>query len=232
MTVQVLVVEDDPVARQAHCTYVARVPGFTLAGSAGTAREAMHLLQSGVAVDLVLLDMNLPDGHGLDILRALRGAGHGCDIIAVTAARDATVVRRAATQGVTDYLLKPFTFAAFRARLEQYAAYRARLSGTEGDVAQEDLDGLFGAGSSAPPPTAVTPKGLSPETLAQVEEVVRAASAPCSAGEVATAVGSSRVTARRYLEYLADHGVVTRSVRYGGRGRPEVQYASAATPRR
>lgn len=233
MSIGVLVVEDDPVACQAHCAYVERVPGFTVAGSARTAREAMRLLKSGLPVDLVLLDMNLPDGHGLDILRALRAAGHGCDVIAVTAARDAAVVRRAATQGVTHYLLKPFTFAAFRGRLEQYASYRDRLTGTEGEVAQADVDGLFGAGpaaaTSAPP---VTPKGLSPETLAQVEEVVRAASAACSAGEVAIAVGSSRVTARRYLEYLADHGVVTRSIRYGGRGRPEVQYAPPAAPGR
>ncbi len=225
--IQVLVVEDDPVARRAHGTYVGRVPGFEVAGSAGSAREAIRLL-SELAVDLVLLDMNLPDGHGLDILRALRAAGHGCDVIAVTAARDAAVVRRAATQGVSLYLLKPFTFAAFRARLEQYAAYRTRLSGTEGEFAQEDVDGLFGAGSATSAPTAVTPKGLGAETLRQVEQAVRAASAPCSAGEVAAAVGASRVTARRYLEYLADEGVVTRSIRYGGRGRPEVQYAPAA----
>ena len=125
----------------------------------------------------------------------------------MTAARDAAVVRRAATQGVSLYLLKPFTFAAFRARLEQYAAYRTRLSGTEGEFAQEDVDGLFGAGSATSAPTAVTPKGLGAETLRQVEQAVRAASAPCSAGEVAAAVGASRVTARRYLEYLADEGV-------------------------
>ena len=48
-------------------------------------------------------------------------------MIAVTSARDADVVRGAVTQGVVLYLLKPFTFATFRAKLEQYAAYRATL---------------------------------------------------------------------------------------------------------
>ena len=41
-----------------------------------------------VAVDLVLLDMNLPDFHGLDILRRIRGAGLPVGIIAVTAVRE------------------------------------------------------------------------------------------------------------------------------------------------
>jgi response regulator of citrate/malate metabolism len=45
-----------------------------------------------------------------------------------------------------------------------------------------------------------------------------------SATEVAEATGSSRVTARRYLEHLADEGSVVRAPRYGGSGRPEVEY--------
>lgn len=224
MTIQVLVVEDDPVARQAHARYVERVPGFALGGVAATAREAVGLMSSGLVVDLVLLDMNLPDGHGLDFVRALRAAGHGCDVIAVTAARDAAIVRRAVTAGVVLYLLKPFTFASFRARLEQYADYRARLTDTQGDIAQDEVDDLLGHRRPTRPAVASTPKGLSPETLRQVEEAVTSASSPLSAGEIGAEVGASRVTARRYLEYLADHGIVTRSVRYGGRGRPEVQY--------
>lgn len=225
MSVRVLVVEDDPVACRAHAAYVERVPGFTVAGTAGSARETAQLFQSGLEVDLVLLDMNLPDGHGLDIVRSLRAAGHTCDVIAVTAARDAAVVRRAVTQGVALYLIKPFTFAAFRTRLEQYAAHHARLVGTEGEIAQDQVDDLFGSRR----PTAATPKGLSPETLREVEDAVRSARS-CSAGEVATRIGASRVTARRYLEYLADNGVVTRGVRYGGRGRPEIEYLAAPRP--
>ena len=72
--------------------------------------------------------MHLPDGHGLGLLQRLRAAGHLCDVIAVTSARDADVVRHAVAQGVVLYLLKPFTFATFRAKLEQYAAYRAELA--------------------------------------------------------------------------------------------------------
>ncbi|GAB3666643.1 response regulator [Nocardioides korecus] len=223
LPVRVLVVEDEELAAQAHAAYVGRVAGFELAGVARSAAEAVRLLASGTGVDLVLLDMHLPDGHGLALLQRLRAAGHLVDVIAVTSARDADVVRRAVAQGVVLYLLKPFSFAAFRTKLEQYAAYRARLAGTATDVVQDDVDQLFGA-LRARGTGAGLPKGMSLDSLRQVTEALRAAPTGMSAKEVAEVIGVSRVTARRYLEHLADDGSVDRSPRYGGTGRPEVAY--------
>jgi response regulator of citrate/malate metabolism len=65
---------------------------------------------------------------------------------------------------------------------------------------------------------------MSPESLNAVVLVLRPSSESLSATEVAEAVGASRVTARRYLEYLASSALVVRSSRYGGTGRPEVEY--------
>ena len=214
MTVRVLVVEDEEVAAEAHATYVGRVPGFELAGVARSAGEAVRLLDRDDAVDLVLLDMHLPDGHGLGLLQRLRAEGRQVDVIAVTSARDTEVVRRAVSQGVVLYLLKPFTFAAFRGKLEQYAEFRAQLERSPADVVQDDVDQLFGA-LRARPTGDTLPKGMSLDSL-------RADG--LSAGEAAEEVGVSRVTARRYLEHLADEGRVTRAPRYGGAGRPEVGY--------
>lgn len=223
MTVRVLVVEDEAVAAEAHSAYLARVPGFEVAGVARSAGEAIRLLAADPRVDLLLLDMHLPDGHGLGLLQRLRATGHLCDVIAVTSARDADVVRHAVAQGVVLYLLKPFTFASFRAKLEQYAAYRAELASTQGRVAQEEVDRLLGTlrPSAA---TAPLPKGMSRESLRQVSDVLRGSDVPLSATQVAQVVGSSRVTARRYLEHLAGADLVTRTPRYGGSGRPEVEY--------
>lgn len=229
MSVRVLVVEDEAAAAEAHAAYVARVPGFEVAAVARSAAEAARALAADPAVDLVLLDMHLPDGHGLGLLQRMRAAGHLCDVIAVTSARDADVVRHAVAQGVVLYLLKPFTFAGFRSKLEQYSAYRARLVATaaaEGGVAQDDVDQLLGS-LRVPAGSTAVPKGMSAETLQQVTEAVRAA-APGrggrSASEVAEVVGASRVTVRRYLEHLADTGLLERAPRYGGTGRPEVEY--------
>lgn len=227
MTVRVLVVEDEALAAEAHASYVGRVPGFVLAGVARSAREAVRALDAakaaGEPVDLVLLDMNLPDGHGLGLLAGLRGAGHLCDVIAVTAARDTKVVRQAVVQGVVLYLLKPFTFATFRAKLEQYADYRARMEAAPAEVVQDEVDELIG--SLRPAGAAPLPKGMSAETLRAVTGALRDSGAELSASEVAALVGASRVTARRYLEHLADQGLATRGVRYGAAGgRPEVSY--------
>lgn len=223
MTVRVLVVEDEALAAEAHAAYTARVEGFEVAGIARSAAEAARFLTADRHVDLILLDMNLPDGHGLGLLRKLRAAGHLSDVIAVTSARDADVVRHAVAQGVVLYLLKPFTYPTFRAKLEQYAAYRAQLATASEQVAQDEVDRLFGslrtgAGGGA------LPKGMSAETLWQVTVVLRGADGALSATEVAAALGASRVTARRYLEHLADGGQVDRRPRYGGSGRPEVEY--------
>jgi response regulator of citrate/malate metabolism len=223
MNVRVLVVEDEPLAAEAHAAYTDRVDGFEVAAVASSAMDAVRLLAADPSIDLVLLDMHLPDGHGLGLLQRLRAAGHLCDVIAVTSARDAAVVRQAVTQGVVLYLLKPFSFATFRTKLEQYAEYRARLADASADVVQDDVDQLIGAlrsrGSGAP-----LPKGMSAESLRQVTDALRAADGGLSATEVGAAIGASRVTARRYLEHLADEGLVDRAPRYGGSGRPEVEF--------
>jgi response regulator of citrate/malate metabolism len=187
-----------------------------------TARDAFAVLRTG-SVDLVLLDLNLPDRHGLEICRALRAAGSGIDVLAVTSARDLTVIRAAVALGVTQYLLKPFTFAAFRDKLDRYAQYRSQVSGTGEVAAQHEVDRVFATLRATP--TASLPKGLDATTLDLVLAALRTAEPDgMSAAEVAARTGASRVTARRYLEYLAETQMVVRAPRYRGPGRPEVEY--------
>lgn len=221
MTVRVLVVEDEELAAEAHAAYTVRVEGFEVAGVVRSAAEAARFLAGDPGVDLILLDLHLPDGHGLGLLQKLRAAGHRCDVIAVTSARDVDVVRHAVTQGVVLYLLKPFTFETFRTKLQQYAAYRAELAATSPQVAQDEVDRLIATLRQSP---GGLPKGMSTETMREVTAALRAAGRPLSATEASELVGTSRVTARRYLEHLADTGQVERHQRYGGGGRPEVEY--------
>lgn len=218
----VLIVEDEPVAADAHRAYLERVPGFVVRAVVHDGAGAIRVLgDPAAAVDLVLLDMHLPDLHGLDVVRAMRTAGHRADVIAVTSARDLEVVRAAVSQGVVQYLLKPFTFAALRDKLERYAAYRRQL---EGDVAsgQHEVDRVLATLRGTDPSS--LPKGMSHESMDAVVAVLRPSGEGLSAAEVAAKVGASRVTARRYLEHLADSALVVRRSRYGGAGRPEVEY--------
>lgn len=217
---RVLVVEDEPVAGEAHRSHVDRTDGFSCIGVAGTGAAAWAVL-TRAEVDLVLLDMNLPDTHGTELLRRLRAAGHDVDVLAVTSARELSTVRAAASHGVVGYLLKPFTGAALRDRLVDYAVHRATLRG-EGDIGGQDaVDRALEL--TRPSRPAPLPKGMGRETLDAVVAAVRAGDG-VSAAETGEAIGASRITARRYLEHLADTGLVARQPRYGGAGRPELEY--------
>jgi response regulator of citrate/malate metabolism len=220
--IRTLVVEDDALVAEVHASYVERMPGFTVAGVAHRATEALELLADR-PVDLVLLDFHLPDVKGLDMLRVLHArTAAPVDVIAVTAARDPESIRQAIAHGVSQYLVKPFAFATFADKLERYARYREQVEhAAEPD--QAEVDALLGTLRGPTPRT--LPKGLNATTLDAVRDAVRDADGPLTASEVAGRCGLSRVTARRYLEHLVVEGVVTLSMRYGGTGRPEHLYA-------
>lgn len=226
MSIRVVVVEDEPIAARAHASYLARLDGFEVVGAAPSCAEALRVI-ARQEPDLVLLDMRLPDGHGLELLHRMRAGGQFCDVIAVTSVRDVEVVRRAMAMGITHYLIKPFTFDVFQTKLENYRAYRSHLHQTgrtvPDAVAQSDVDQLFGLRSSAHGLSS-TPRGISTDTLQAVTQLLASAEGGLSASEVAQAVGTSRVTARRYLEHLAQTGFADRRERYGHAGRPEVEY--------
>lgn len=215
----VLVVEDEPVALEAHAAYVARVPGFVVAATAATSRAALRALET-TRVDVVLLDMNLPDRHGLDVIRAMRAAGHRADVIAVTSARELEVVQDAVSLGVVQYILKPFVFATLRDRLEAYRDYRRQVPGSGQVATQDEVDQVV---AGVRPTRAALPKGMSADLLARVTHELQGLGA-ASASELADRLGVSRVTARRYAEYLSDARLAHRSQRYAGPGRPEVEY--------
>ena len=220
----VMLVEDDPLTLELHRALVERVDGFRVTAECTSAREAVTALRDPAVmarVDLALVDVTLPDGSGLDLVRGLRATGARVDVFAVTAVHDADTVRRMAALGVAHYLVKPFTAGDLRARLEQYRAYHRQATDTGSLPTQHEIDALFGA--LRPVSRTSTPKGLSQETLDLVARTLRAADG-LSAAETGTRLGLSRVVARRYLEHLVGVGAAERAARYGTPGRPVSEY--------
>ncbi|MPY47767.1 response regulator [Streptomyces sp. K1PN6] len=220
--IDVLVVDDDFMVNRVHRTFVERVQPFRVVGTAGTGEQAIAAVDD-LRPDLVLLDLYLPDIFGLDVIPRLRTAGHDCDVMVISAAREADAVRGAVRHGVVDYLLKPFEYEDLRVRLERYAAQRGRLLTTV-VRGQADVDRVL-AGALAPSPGNALPKGLSVETADLIERALRDTDSTLSATECATATGISRVSARRYLEYFHAAGSADVSLRYGAAGRPERRYS-------
>ncbi|MFI2779188.1 DUF7342 family protein [Streptomyces sp. ALB3] len=224
--IEVLVVDDDVRVARINAAYVSKVPGFRVAALAHSAAGALARIGE-LPIDLVLLDHYLPDRNGLAVVRELRGLGHHTDVIMVTAARDVATVQAAMRHGALQYLVKPFTYAGLRTRLEAYAALRRGFE-SGGEAEQTEVDRLFGAlwatgGSDLP-------KGHSTTTAELVRQALRAADGPLSAQEVAESAGMSRQTAQRYLKLLERTGRVRLSLRYGETGRPEHRYTWATGP--
>lgn len=217
--ITVAIVDDDFMVARIHTGFVERVPGFAPVGSAHDATSALALVDQHKP-DLVLLDIHLPDRSGLELLPELRRLSPETDVMIISAAREADTIRNTVRQGVVDYLLKPFTLADLTARLEAYAQRRrswSRVSVTD----QEDIDRVVHGGREEAPTR--LPKGLSAETV----DLVRAAletHSDLSATEAGELVGISRVSARRYLEWLAESGRAEVQLRYGAQGRPERRF--------
>jgi len=123
----VWIVEDDPdLVRGLRFNLEHEGYRVTAFGEGGPALEALRK----DAPDLVLLDLNLPDRDGLDVLRDLRGDGVSVPVICLTARGQETDVVMGLGLGADDYVAKPFGVAELLARIEA-ALRRSGVAGGE-----------------------------------------------------------------------------------------------------
>jgi response regulator of citrate/malate metabolism len=223
--ISTLIVEDDYRVAQIHAAYVRKVRGFVVVGQAPSAAQARTDIER-LAPALVLLDLYLPDGNGLDIVRdTLARPGRRPDFLVITAARDVASVRAAMQLGTVHYLVKPFTFAQIEERLMAYRDLHGRLARTT-EAEQHEVDALYRLLRGP----AQAPKGQSGPTMAMIRKLLQAAPQDISATEVAEQIGISRATAQRYLAELTRQGRVELRLHYGSAGRPEHRYRIATPP--
>jgi response regulator of citrate/malate metabolism len=219
--IRTLVVDDDFRAASIHREFTERVPGFEVVGEATTGTEALRLIAE-LQPELVLLDIYLPDLSGIEVLRRLRADRHPhADVIAITSAKDVSVVREAMHLGVVHYIVKPFTFTTLRERLETYAALKTRLEQLQ-NAEQPDIDRLYGLLRTGSHDT--LPKGISAPTLELVTRTLREAANGLTSTELAARTNISQGIARRYLKFLSDSGTLNLTLRYAAAGRPEHIY--------
>ncbi|SIT72522.1 response regulator [Edaphobacillus lindanitolerans] len=214
----VLIVEDDFRVAQIHEGYLGKVNEVNLVGKAKNALEALKLLEE-YETDLILLDVYMPDQLGTDLLATIRNKYTGIHIILITASDHIDHVRKAIEFGVFRYLSKPIEMDQFIGVIEEVKDRTALLH--RGRVDEHTINKLFGGESEQ---EEILPSGIDALTLKKVTELIKQHPEGLNSEQAGTLLGTSRTTARRYLEYLVSTGCANSESIYGLVGRPERKY--------
>lgn len=218
---KIIIVEDDYRIACIHEKFLKKMSNVTVVGKALTGKEAIQLVESK-EVDLVILDLYLPDMLGTEIIQQLRAINSNIDIVTISAATEKEIVSDVLHNGVFDYIIKPVNMERFIETIVRYQRIKENLE-TDEAIDQSFLDDYFGYKKGAKMKKR-TPKGIDPLTLDKVKEIIELFEDGVTAEEMGTQIGASRTTARRYLEYLTSISQISAALEYGAVGRPERKY--------
>ena len=217
--IRTVIVEDDFRVAEIHKAYVSNIPGFEVVGTAHTAAIAYDLIVEKKP-DLILLDLHLPDEHGLSLFTRLQQLppGSKADVFIISAARDVTSVRDAIQLGAAQYIMKPFNQKQLAERLMTYRSAKERFTDSE-EISQEEIDRLSALmrGPRIPKVLIDVPKN---PTTSLIFKFIESKKLPVSANDVSDELGLSRATAQRYLSQMVENGQLELALQYGTTGRP------------
>lgn len=222
--IKTVIVEDDLMVASINSQFAKRNSNIQIVATFHNGKDALEYLKNSDA-DLVLLDLYMPDCTGLELLSELRSIGSEIDVIMITAANDAEHINEALQLGIVDYLIKPFQYERFAQALDKYLMRKKAIeSGVS--FTQEEIDRLVNASSpSAFTKKAELQKGVQQKTLDKIRTCLSAHPGnylPCE--QIASETGLSRVTIRRYMNFLIEENEVTSMIDYSTGGRPSILY--------
>ena len=209
---RILIIEDDPMVAMIHKEYFKKKDLANDLNHVSTLGEAKTFLEKFDA-DLVVLDNYLTDGQGVEYLPELKGY----PIIMITAANDIQTVEAALTNGVVDYLVKPFTYERFSQAVDKVQEYVSLLSKEK--INQDLIDDYLNSGRVEEEEDSL-PKGLSRITLKKVIENIKEQERGFTTQQVADDLDISRITIRKYLNHLVNINVLSEDAEYYTSGRP------------
>ncbi len=221
--IKAAIAEDDFRIADIHEKFLKKFNEIEVVGKALTGEQTLQLLKT-TEPDLLLLDVYLPDMLGSELLPLIREHFPKLSIIMITAATDKEFLEKALGYGVENYLIKPVSRERFDEIIQSFIKKHALLSSSE-QVNQNLIDLIFDKRKLEPSKKGTSfPKGIDEITLGKVKAVLQAKRDGLSAEEVGNEIGASRITARRYLEYLSSINESKAEVVYGIVGRPEKKY--------
>ena len=151
MKLRVLIVDDDPAVRHAFSAALAATPDLQAVGLAADLAEGLRLLRS-TRPDVLLVDLGLPDGNGITLIREAARTLPDCDVMVVTVFGDEGHVLASIEAGATGYLLKD---AAAQEIVEQVRVLRAGGSPISAVIARQLLLRFAGSATAAAATAAV-----------------------------------------------------------------------------
>lgn len=221
---QVIIVEDDKMVAAINRHYVELNPAFSVAGIFSNGRDALQFLEKR-SVDLVILDYYMPLMDGREFLRELKGIKQRPNVIMVTAANEMDTVQQLLDSGVIDYLVKPFEYMRFEQALKRFIQKRQMWGESSISMSQEEVDRVLFSGETRRDGRKQLQKGLQEHTLEMIRRYMREnKERSFTSEEIAAQIRLSRVTVRRYLNYLTDIHEIASSVDYQTGGRPSIKY--------
>ena len=209
---RVLIIEDDPMVAMIHKEYFKKKE-LTDDLSHVTSIEAAREYLENNDVDLIVLDNYLIDGQGIEYLPELKGYR----IIMITAANDVQTVEAALSNGVVDYLVKPFTYERFAQAIDKVQDYVKLLSKEK--INQDLIDDYLNSGRVEEEEDNL-PKGLSRITLKKVLEAIKHHNSGFTTQQIADKLDISRITIRKYLNHLVNINILSEDAEYYTSGRP------------
>ncbi|MGY4535637.1 two-component system response regulator LytT [Mucilaginibacter sp. UYNi724] len=121
MTINCIAVDDEPLALGLICAFIEQTPFLNLAGRYGSAVEALGGLQEH-KVDLIFLDIQMPNLNGIELARVLDSRGPNKPRIIFTTAYNQFALEGYKVDAL-DYLLKPFNYEEFLHAANKALAY-------------------------------------------------------------------------------------------------------------
>ena len=216
---KILIIEDDPMVAHINLKF-ANKAGYDDVETVSDIENAKHRLLEG-DIDLVLLDVYLPTGKGTDLLKWIRQQNLGTDAILITADRSSDTVEESMNFGAVDYLIKPFDFARFQLAMDKFERKKTGFVGKK-SVEQDDIDSIFfDSTTKSDKIKDMLEKGMSEKTYTAILEAIKAMDAPTTAEELGDKLGISRVSVRRYLEFMEGKGMLEMKPIYVKKGRPQ-----------
>lgn len=215
----ILIVEDDPMVAQINQQFIKKIDDQTSVDIASNVKEAIKHIENK-EIDLLLLDIYMPEENGLTFLKYVREQGYKIDAILITAATDIEEIQAAFRYGAVDYLIKPFDFERFQQSLLRYKKGLTFFNKTS-SINQTDIDAEFLNKEIVDRDSELKlPKGVTEATLQVIIDKMKYFEEnEFSTDDISKRVNISRVSVRKYLKFLTDIEVLEESLNYGI-GRP------------